>query len=168
MTALNANLTVLAGKLHYVTFGVIARNITRLSKTRISHWFISVFYEPGFLLIQQNVNQSQLENPAKKASSKAMLFPYQRHNLSRSGLLDDFLPCNLAELLHGYYTVAGLKQAELSPMVTSPPTPFLASLFLYWFGWISIQLTSIKGLHAVNLAGPILVEELEAVTAHQT
>jgi hypothetical protein len=52
MTALNANLTVLAGKLHYVTFGVIARNITRLSKTRISHWFIRVFYEPGFLLIR--------------------------------------------------------------------------------------------------------------------
>jgi hypothetical protein len=36
MTALNVNLTVLAGKLHYVTFGVITRNITRLSKTRIS------------------------------------------------------------------------------------------------------------------------------------
>ena len=30
MTALNVNLTVLAGKLHYVTFGVITRNITRL------------------------------------------------------------------------------------------------------------------------------------------
>jgi len=29
-------LTVLAGKLHYVTFGVITRNITRLSKPRIS------------------------------------------------------------------------------------------------------------------------------------
>ena len=37
MTQTIANLTVLAGKLHYVTFGVIARNITRLSKTRISH-----------------------------------------------------------------------------------------------------------------------------------
>jgi hypothetical protein len=66
------------------------------------------------------VNQSQLENPAKKASSKPMLFPYQRHNLSRPGLQDDFLPCDSAELLHGYYTVAGLKQAELSPNVTSP------------------------------------------------
>jgi hypothetical protein len=32
-----ANLRVLAGKLHYVTFRVITRNITRLSKTRISH-----------------------------------------------------------------------------------------------------------------------------------
>jgi len=49
-----------------------------------------------------------------------MLFPYQRHNMSRPGLLDDFLPCDLAELLHGYYTVYGLKQAEISPMVTSP------------------------------------------------
>ena len=37
MTALNANLRVFAGKLHYVTFGVITRNITRLIKTRISH-----------------------------------------------------------------------------------------------------------------------------------
>jgi len=36
------------------------------------------------------------------------------------------------------------------------------------FGGISIQLTSIKGIHAVNLAVPILAEELEAVTAHQT
>ena len=36
MTQTIANLTVLAGKLHYVTFGVITRNITRLSKTRIS------------------------------------------------------------------------------------------------------------------------------------
>jgi hypothetical protein len=49
-----------------------------------------------------------------------MLFPYQRHNMSRPGLLDDFLPCDLAELLHGYYTVDNLKQAKLSPMVTSP------------------------------------------------
>jgi len=40
MTALSANLRVLAGKLHYVTFGVITRNITRLSKTTISRWFI--------------------------------------------------------------------------------------------------------------------------------
>ena len=31
------NLTVLAGKLHNVTFGVITRNITRLIKTPISH-----------------------------------------------------------------------------------------------------------------------------------
>ena len=36
MTALSANLLVLAGKLHYVTFGVITRNITRLIKTPIS------------------------------------------------------------------------------------------------------------------------------------
>ena len=36
MSLLNVNLTVLAGKLHYVTFGVFTRNITRLSKTRIS------------------------------------------------------------------------------------------------------------------------------------
>ncbi len=36
MTALNANLAVLAGKLHNVTFGVITRNITRLIKTPIS------------------------------------------------------------------------------------------------------------------------------------
>ena len=36
MTLTIANLTVLAGKLHYVTFGVITRNITRLSKTPIS------------------------------------------------------------------------------------------------------------------------------------
>ncbi len=36
MTRLNANLDVLAGKLHNVTFGVIARNITRLIKTPIS------------------------------------------------------------------------------------------------------------------------------------
>ena len=50
MTQTIANLTVLAGKLHYVTFGVITRNITRLSKTRISCWFIRVFDEPGFLL----------------------------------------------------------------------------------------------------------------------
>ena len=31
-----------------------------------------------------------------------------------------------------------------------------------------IQLTTIMGIHAVNLAVPILAEELEAVTAHQT
>ena len=37
MTALNANLTVLAGKLHNVTFGVITRNITRLLKMLVSH-----------------------------------------------------------------------------------------------------------------------------------
>ena len=37
MTALSANLTVLSAKLHYVTFGVITRNITRLIKTPISH-----------------------------------------------------------------------------------------------------------------------------------
>jgi len=30
MSSSSANLTVLAGKLHYVTFGVITRNITRL------------------------------------------------------------------------------------------------------------------------------------------
>jgi hypothetical protein len=36
VTLLSANLTVLAGKLHYVTFGVITRNITRLLKTLIS------------------------------------------------------------------------------------------------------------------------------------
>ncbi len=36
MTALNVNLGVLAGKLHYVTFRVITRNITRLIKTPIS------------------------------------------------------------------------------------------------------------------------------------
>ena len=48
MTALNANLTVLAGKLHYVTFGVITRNITRWSKIYISHWFIWFFDESGF------------------------------------------------------------------------------------------------------------------------
>jgi hypothetical protein len=41
-----------------------------------------------------------------------MLFPYQRHNMSRPGLLDDFLPCDSAELLHGYYTVDGLKHAK--------------------------------------------------------
>ena len=50
-----------------------------------------------------------------------MLFPYQRHNMLRSGLLDNFLPCDLAELLHIYCTVDGLKQAEKSPNVTSPP-----------------------------------------------
>jgi hypothetical protein len=33
MTQRIANLGVLAGKLHYETFGVITRNITRLSKT---------------------------------------------------------------------------------------------------------------------------------------
>jgi hypothetical protein len=49
-----------------------------------------------------------------------MLFLYQRHNLSRSGLRDDFLPGDFVKLLHEYYTVYGLKQAELSPMVTSP------------------------------------------------
>ena len=37
MTALNANLTVLAGKLHNVTFGVITRNITRLIFSPVSH-----------------------------------------------------------------------------------------------------------------------------------
>jgi hypothetical protein len=31
-----------------------------------------------------------------------------------------------------------------------------------------IQLTTIIGIHAVNLAVPILAEELEAVTAHET
>ncbi len=31
-----------------------------------------------------------------------------------------------------------------------------------------IQLTTIIGIHAVNLAVPILTEELEAVTAHET
>jgi len=36
MKRLSANLRVLGGKLHYVTFGVITRNITRLSKSRIS------------------------------------------------------------------------------------------------------------------------------------
>jgi hypothetical protein len=56
MTQTIANLTVLAGKLHYVTFGVITRNITRLSKTRISHCFIRVFEEPGFLLIRGSGN----------------------------------------------------------------------------------------------------------------
>jgi hypothetical protein len=79
-----------------------------------------VFDEPGFLLIRRSLVRAQVEEPPKKASSKAMLFPYQRHNMSRPGLLDDFLPCDLAELLHGYYTVDGLKQAKLSPMVTSP------------------------------------------------
>ena len=50
MTQTIANLRVLAEKLHYVTFGVITRNITRLSKTHISVLFIWVFDEPGFLL----------------------------------------------------------------------------------------------------------------------
>ena len=36
VTRLSAKLTVLSGKLHYVTFGVITRNITRLIKTPIS------------------------------------------------------------------------------------------------------------------------------------
>jgi hypothetical protein len=51
-----------------------------------------------------------------------MLFPYQRYEWSRPGVQDDFLPCDSAELLNGYYTVAGLKQAKKSPMV---PTSLL-------------------------------------------
>jgi hypothetical protein len=58
------------------------------------------------------------ESPPKKASTKAIFF--QRHNMSRSGLMDDFLPCDFGELLHGYYTVDNLKQAKKLPMVTSP------------------------------------------------
>ena len=110
MSALNANLTVLAGKLHYVTFGVITRNITRLSKTRISHWFIRVFDKPGFLLIRRQVIELQLEEPPKKAWSQAMFFPFIRNQLSRWGPLGDFLPSNLIELLHLHYTVKGIGQ----------------------------------------------------------
>ena len=53
MKPLSANLGVLAGKLHYETFEVITRNITRSSKKHISCWFIWVFDEPGFLLNPQ-------------------------------------------------------------------------------------------------------------------
>ena len=114
MTALNVNLTVLAGKLHYVTFGVITRNITRLSKTRISHWFIRVFDEPGFLLIRRSLVRAQVEEPPKKAWSQAMFFPFIRHWLSRWGPLGDFLPSNFIELLHVYYTADGTSQEAKS------------------------------------------------------
>ena len=63
MTQIIANLRVLAGKLHYVTFGVITRNITRLSKTHISVLFIWVFDEPGFLLIRRSLVRAQVEEP---------------------------------------------------------------------------------------------------------
>ena len=71
MTALNANLTDLAGKLHYVTFGVITRNITRLSKTHISRCFLTIFYETGFLLIRRSrirvqLKETQLITPLQK------------------------------------------------------------------------------------------------------
>ena len=110
MTALNANLRVLAGKLHNVTFGVNTRNITRLIKTPISHWFIRVFDEPVFLLIRRSLVRAQVEEPPKKASSNAMLFPFIRNYLSRWGPLGDFLPSNFIELLHVYYTVDGISQ----------------------------------------------------------
>ena len=63
MTLRIANLRVLAWKLHYVTFGVITRNITRLSKIHASHWFIRVFDEPGFLLIRRSLVRAQVEEP---------------------------------------------------------------------------------------------------------
>ena len=110
MTLLSLNLTVLAVKLHYVTFEVITRNITRSVIIVISHWFIWVFYEPGFLLIRRSLVRAQVEEPPKKAVSKAMLFPFIRHYLSRWGPLGDFLPSNLIELLHVYYTVEGPSQ----------------------------------------------------------
>ena len=110
MTQVIANLSVLAEKLHYVTFGVITRNITRLSKTRISRWFIRVFDEPGFLLIRRSLVRAQVEEPPKKTSSKAMFFPFIRNNLSRWGPLGDFLTSNFIELLHIYYTADGSSQ----------------------------------------------------------
>jgi hypothetical protein len=69
-------------------------------------------------------SQMMRKSPSKKASSKPMLFPYQRHNMSRPGHLGDFLPCDLANLLHGYYTVDGLKQSKKLPKVTYPLLQF--------------------------------------------
>ena len=129
MTALNVNLRVLAGKLHNVTFGVITRNITRLIKTPISHWFIYVFDEPVFLLIRRSLVRAQVEEPPKKASSKAMLFPFIRNYLSRWGPVGDFLPSNFIKLLHTYYTVDGSSQEVF---VTAWIPPLSHHLFVHW------------------------------------
>ena len=110
MTQIIANLRVLAGKLHNVTFGVITRNIARLLKMIISRWFIRDFNEPGFLLIRRSLVRAQVEEPPKKAVSKAGLFPFIRNYLSRWGPLGDFLPSNFIELLHVYYTANGTSQ----------------------------------------------------------
>ena len=119
MTRTIANLSVLAGKLHYVTFRVITRNITRLSKIHVSHWFIWVFDEPGFLLIRRSLVRAQVEEPPKKASLKAMLFPFIRNYLSRWGPLGDFLPSNFIELLHVYYTFNSTSQEPKLVVMTN-------------------------------------------------
>ena len=119
VTTLNVNLRVLAVKLHNVTFGVITRNITRWLFLSVSNWFISVFDEPGFLLIRRSLVRAQVEEPPKKASSKAMFFPFIRHYLSRWGPLGDFLPSNFIELLHVYYTANGTSQEPKLVVMTN-------------------------------------------------
>ena len=114
VTTLNVNLRVLAGKLHNVTFGVITRNITRWLFLLVSHWFIMVFNEPGFLLIRRSLVRAQVEEPSKKAVSKAVLFPLKRDYLSCWGPLGDFLPSNFVKLLLVYYTVDGVSKEALS------------------------------------------------------
>ena len=103
-----------AVKIVIYNFWSITRNITRYVIISISHWFIWFFDEPGFLLIRRQVIELQLEEPPKKASSKAVLFPFIRNWLSRWGPLGDFLPSNFIELLHVYYTVDGMSQEALS------------------------------------------------------
>ena len=88
----------------------ITRNITRSLFLHVNNWFIWVFDEPGFLLIRRSLVRAQVEEPPKKASSKAMFFPFIRHYLSRWGPLGDFLLSNFVELLHVYYTVDGVSQ----------------------------------------------------------
>ena len=41
-----------------------------------------VFNEPGFLLIRRSLVRAQVEEPPKKAVSKAVLFPLKRDYLS--------------------------------------------------------------------------------------
>ena len=72
-----------AGKIVIYNFLSITRNITRLPFSSINYLFIRVFDEPGFLLIRRSLVRAQVEEPPKKAVSKAGLFPFIRHYLSR-------------------------------------------------------------------------------------
>ena len=121
-----------AGKFVIYKFWPITRNITRWLFLLVSHWFINVFDGPGFLLIRRSLVRAQVEEPPKKASSKAMFFPFIRHYLSRWGPLGDFLPSKFIELLHVYYTADGSSQGVFVTNWTPPPTCMAALVSWKW------------------------------------
>ena len=70
----------------------ITRNITRWLFLHVNHWFIWVFDEPGFLLIRRSLVRAQVEEPPKKAVSKAGLFLFNVTMCHAEGLWVTFCP----------------------------------------------------------------------------